>query len=449
VKKFAVVFLIAAAFAGGYVYARWFGTAEVAGTPARKILYWVDPMHPQYKSDKPGIAPDCGMKLVPVYASTAPAATSEALPPGAVQIAPEKEQLIGVASSVAEYETVTDTIRASARVTLDETRVSKVQSRLEGWIDRVYADFLGQQVHKGEPLLTIYSPEALATQQEYLLAVRAQRTMSGNPLHEMMESTDNLVSAARKRLELFDISDLQIDEILRTGKAIENLTLEAPFSGFVMDRNAFPKQHVTPETVLYTVADLSTVWVMADVYEYEAAAVHFNQPGTLTLQYAPGRVFRGRVSNILPQVDPATRTLKVRMAFDNPGLALKPDMYGEVQLQTGGARRLVVPQSAVLNSGDRQTVFLDRGAGTFEPRTVTIGTQSGDRIEILSGLEAGERVVTSGNFLIDSESQLKTAAGMAGMPGMAGGAADARKGKREGSGAKEMPGMPGMGGKKQ
>jgi RND family efflux transporter MFP subunit len=448
-KKFAIVFLIAAAFAGGYVYARWFGKAGVAGAPARQILYWVDPMHPQYKSDKPGIAPDCGMKLVPVYAGAAPAGGPGALPPGAVQITPENQQLIGVGSSVAEYEAVTDTIRAAARVTLDETHISKVQSRLEGWIDKVFADFIGRQVHKGDPLLTIYSPEALATQEEYLLALRAQRSMSGNPLHEMLESTDNLVAAARKRLELFDISSRQLDEIVRSGEPVENLTLEAPFSGFVMERNAFPKQHVTPETVLYTVADLSTVWVVADVYEYEAAAVRLNQPATLTLAYGPGRVFRGRVSNILPQVDPATRTLKVRLAFDNPGLALKPDMYGEVQFQTGSARRLVVPQSAVLNSGDRQVVFLDRGNGTFEPRNVKTGVQSGDRIEILSGLQPGERVVTSGNFLIDSESQLRTAAGMAGMPGMAGGAANAPKGKREESGAKEMPDMPGMGAKKQ
>ena len=163
--------------------------------------------------------------------------------------------------------------------------------------------------------------------------------MSGNPVHEMTESTDNLVAAARKRLELLDIGGRQIDEIARTGQPVENLTLDAPFSGFVMERNAYPKQHVTPETVLYTVADLSTVWVIADVFEYEAAAVRLDQPATLTLPSAPGRVFRGRVSYILPQVDPATRTLKVRLAFDNPGFSLKPDMYGEVEFQTGGARR--------------------------------------------------------------------------------------------------------------
>jgi RND family efflux transporter MFP subunit len=174
-----------------------------------------------------------------------------------------------------------------------------------------------------------------------------------------------------------------------------------------MERSAYPSQRVTPDTVLYTVADLSTVWVMADVFEYEAANIHMNQPATLTLAYLPGRTFHGRVSYILPQVDPATRTLKVRIEVANPGYTLKPDMYGEVEFQTGGARRLVVPQSAVLNSGDRQTVFVDRGNGYFEPRDVKIGEQMDGRIEILSGLKAGERIVTSGNFLMDSESRLK------------------------------------------
>jgi len=175
----------------------------------------------------------------------------------------------------------------------------------------------------------------------------------------------------------------------------------------VTERNAFPKQHVTPDTVLYTVADLSTVWVVADVFEYEAANVRLNSPATLTLAYLPGRTFRGRVSYILPQVDPNTRTLKVRIQFDNPGYPLKPEMYGEVEFQTGGTRKLVVPQTAVLNSGDRQVVFLDRGNGYFEPREVTVGAQTDNRVEILSGLQPGERIVISGNFLIDSESRLK------------------------------------------
>jgi len=403
-KKVAILFLIAAAYLGGYGYGRWYAKPAPTAT-GRKPLYWVDPMHSWYKSDKPGIAPDCGMKLVPVYAGEEKKTTTQ--PPGTVQIPPEKQQLIGVTYGAAEYETATGSIRAAARVALDETKIAKVQTKLEGWIDQVFADFTGKLVKKGDPLLSLYSPEALATQQEFRLAGKAQREMQDNPVHEMLGSTENLVAAAKKRLELWDISDPQIDEISRTGEPLKNLTLYSPISGFVMERNAFPSQRVTPDTVLYTVADLSTVWVMADVFEYEAANIRLFQPATLTLAYLPGRAFHGRVSYILPQVDPATRTLKVRIEVANPGYALKPDMYGEVEFQTGGARRLVVPQSAVLNSGDHQTVFVDRGNGYFEPRDVKISEQIDGRIEILSGLKAGERIVISGNFLMDSESRLK------------------------------------------
>lgn len=409
-KNVLIALLIGAAFAGGYGYGRWYGKPIATAAGERKPLYYVDAMHPWYKSDKPGIAPDCGMTLKPVYAGEQSEYEGHNLPPGSVQITPEKQQLIGVEYGTAEYETTTDSIRAAARVTLDETRIAKVQAKLEGWIDQVFVDFTGKLVQKGDPLLAIYSPEALATQQEFLLAMKAQHQMRDNPVHEMLGSTENLVAAARKRLELWDISDAQIDQIGRTGETLKNLTLYAPISGFVMERNAFPKQRVNADTVLYTVADLSTVWVVADVFEYEAAGVRLGQAATLKLDYLPGRVFRGRVSYILPQVDPATRTLKVRIQFDNPDFALKPDMYGQVELQTGGARRLVVPQSAVLNSGDRQVVFVDRGNGFFEPRNVQIGEQTDGRIEIRSGLKPGERIVTSGNFLIDSESQLKAAA---------------------------------------
>lgn len=406
-KKLAVLLLVAAGFAGGFGYGRWYGKpVAAAGTPERKALYWVDPMHPWYKSDKPGIAPDCNMQLVPVYEGDEKKYKSR-MPAGTVQITPEKQQLIGVEYSTVQYEMVSNAMKAAARVTLDETKVAKVQSRLEGWIDQVFVDFTGKQVHQGDPLLTLYSPEALATQHEYLLALKAQRQMQDNPMHEMMGSTENLVEAAKKRLQLWDITDRQIEEIGRTGKTLLNLTLDSPISGFVMERNAFPKQHVTTDTVLYTVADLSTVWVIADVFEYEAGSVRLNSPATLTLAYLPGRTFHGRVSYILPQVDPATRTMKFRIQFDNPGFALKPDMYGEVEFRTGGERKLVAPQTAVLNSGDRQVVFVDRGNGNFEPREVKVGTQYDGRVEILSGLRAGERIVTSGNFLIDSESRLK------------------------------------------
>ena len=407
-KPTLVVLVAAVAFLGGLAYERWRGHHAVTESTGRKVLYWVDPMHPWYKSDKPGIAPDCGMKLVPMYAG-------EQLPnhtaADAVAVSPEKQQLIGVEFGTAEYETTADTIRAAARVTLDETKIVKVQTRLEGWVDRVFADFTGKYVKKGDALATVYSPDALATQQEYLLALRAQYVMRDGALPAIAAGNDNLVAAARKRLELWDISDQQIDQVQRTGKPIENLTVYAPASGYITERNAFPKQRVTPETALYTLADLSTVWVVADVFEYEAAGVRLGQAATLTLDALPGRTFHGRVSYILPGVDPASRTLKARIEFANHGELLKPDQYGQVEIQTGGARRLMTPESAVLDSGDRQVVYVDLGNGNLQPRPVRVGERVGGRVEILEGLKAGERIVTSGNFLLDSESQLKAAGG--------------------------------------
>ena len=412
-SKVLILLLMCAAYVGGYGYGRWYGKAPAkpGAAAGRKIVAYIDPMHPWYKSDKPGIAPDCGMKLTPVYEGDQLPATSRRsdAPPGAVEITPEKQQLIGVQFGAAEYTESNPTVRAAARVTMDETRIAKVQTKIEGWINRVFVDFTGIEVHQGQPLLTLYSPEALATQQEYLLAMKARKTMADNPLDELKTTSDSLLAAARRRLELWDISQAQIDGIEQSGQPLKDLTLYAPISGFVTERNAFPKQRITPDTVLYTVADLSNVWVMADVFEYEAADIRVGQPATLTLSYLPGRSFHGKVSYIQPQVDAATRTLKVRLQFANPGYLLKPDMYGDIEFRTGGARKLTVPQSAVLNAGLRQVVFVDCGDGFFEPRQVKIGESAGDRVEILSGLSAGERIVTSGNFLIDSESQLKAA----------------------------------------
>jgi len=397
---------IAAAGAGGYGYGRWYAKPA---TGARQPVYYIDPMHPWYKSQQPGIAPDCNMKLVAVFPGEEARYERRAnkMPEGTVQVPADKQQLIGVEYGTAQYENVNGSIRSVARVSLDETKVAKVHSRLEGWIEQVYADFTGKQVRKGDALLTIYSPEALATQQEFLLAEKAQHLLHDNPVHEMAGSTENLVAAARKRLELWDITPVEIERIASSGKALTALTVHAPISGFITERNAYPKQRVMPDTTFYTIADLSTVWVIADAFEYEAAAIRVGTPAALTLSYFPGRTFRGKVNYILPQLDPATRTMKIRIEVQNPDLALKPEMYGEVEFQTGGTRRLVVPASAVMNSGDRQTVYVDRGKGFFEPRAVKIGGQGEGNIEILSGLKAGERIVVSGNFLLDSESQLK------------------------------------------
>lgn len=381
-----------------------------AQKPSGKILYYRDPANPDFKSDKSGINPETGNDLEPVYADDA-----AAMPMGTIRISTEKQQLIGVKYGEATAAAGLHTFRAVGKVALDETRVAKVQTKIDGWVDKVYVDFTGKLVEKGQPLLTLYSPEMLASQQEYLLAIRSREVMRNSPLAGSAQQSESLLGAARKRLELWDLSDAQIDEITRTGHPLKNITLYAPIGGYVMTRNAFAKQRITPDTELYTVADLSKVWIMADIFENETPMIRLGMPVRVSLSYAGGRTLHGRVDYIQPQVDMTTRTLKVRIEADNPGMALKPEMFVDVEFQVGMPSRVTVPSEAVLNTGLKQTVFVDRGNGYLEPRQVQIGERIGDRIEIKQGLRAGERVVTSGNFLIDSESQLKSAAaGMAG-----------------------------------
>lgn len=423
----------------------------------RKVLYWVDPMHPAYKSDKPGIAPDCGMKLEPVYAdgggpeSAAPPKgrilyyrdpkqpkyradapgvnpeTGNDLEPvyendpssfaaGAVQISPRKQQLIGVQFTQPEYSDAGFTIRAAGKVAYDETRVAHVHTKFEGWIGDVFADFTGKQVKKGDPLFTIYSPELLATQQELLLAGRARGVLSKSANGDAALNGDSLFLAARRRLELWDLSEAQIRQVMDTGKPVREVTFYSPAGGYVLERKVFPNQKVTPDQDLLTIADLSRVWIMADVFEYEAPNIRLGQPARISVPQLPGKALNARVSYIQPQVDPASRTIKVRLEVANPGLSLKPEMYVDVDFRAGSGRRLTVPAEAVLDSGEQQTVFVDRGAGYFEPRKVITGERLGGRVEILGGLAPGERIVASGVFLLNSESQLKAAAAAMGPP---------------------------------
>jgi len=458
---------IAFAFAGGYIYKAVKGsTAGTADKGGRKVLYWVDPMHPAYKSDKPGTAPDCGMKLEPVYAdggaAVAPAGANRkvlsddisTMEVGTVQITPEKQQLIGVKYEQVQVGGGSRTIRAVGKVAIDETRIGHVHTKVEGWIDKVFVDFTGKQVEKGQPLLTIYSPDMLASQRELLLAAKAKTIMRNSALPSGFDQSESLLQATRRRLELWDLSEAQIDQVLKTGEPIKNITLYSPMTGYITDRKAFPQVKVMPDTDLYTIVDLSHVWIMADVFEYEAPNIRLGQTARVSIQAIPGRVFNARIDFLQPQVDPMTRTLKVRLNMDNPGVLLKPDMYADVEFLVNIPSKLTVPADAVLNSGDRQTVFIDRGNGYLEPRQVKTGEREGDRIQILSGLTGSERVVTSGNFLIDSESQMKAAAsgmgGMAGMPGMTNQPtkpatpANQPKAPPAKSGAKGMAGMPGM-----
>lgn len=397
-------------------------TADQGSSAAEhaKVLYWVDPMHPAYKSDKLGKAPDCGMDLAPVYESGA-VETQANLPEGAFRISPEKQQLIGVQYGEVAYKQVFKTLRTVGRLTYDETKIVRIHTKIDGWIEKVYVDFTGKEVKKGQPLISIYSPELLQTQQEYLLALKGRDELSESPFREAVVGSESLLQAARKRLELWDISDEQIGELEKSGKPNKTLTLYAPSDGFVMARNAFPKQRVTPETELYAIADLSTIWVIADVYEYEAPEIKTGQQADVTLSYYPGRVFRGRVDYIYPQLDATTRTLKARIEVSNRNLALKPDMFVNVETRIDYGRRIVVPEEAVMDSGAEQLVFVAHEGGYFEPRKAQLGAKVGNEFIALGGLRVGERVATSANFLIDSESKLKSAAAGMGMPGHGGG----------------------------
>ncbi len=409
-KTFLLVLItLTAGFTGGYGWISWRETsAHVSAAPARKILYWVDPMHPAYKSDKPGIAPDCGMKLVPVYEDDHK--TTEAAPAGTIHVDSDKQQLIGVQYGSASYTTKTDTIRAVGRVAQDETQLTRVHPRIEGWITKTFVDYSGQLVKKGDPLLTLYSPDMLSSEQELLLALRARDQMKAGPMKEAWGNSEMLLEATRRRLQLFDLSREQIDQVERTRTPIESVTLFSPATGYVVARNAYPSQRVTPETELYTLSDLSRVWIMADIFEADVNRIREGQAAVVTVTNGEAPSFNARVSNIQPQVDPSTRTMKVRLEVANAGLRLKPDMFVNVQFPMAASRKLTVPDGAVIDSGARQMVYIDRGNGNLEARAVQVGERLGDRIEILSGLTAEERIVTSGTFLIDSESRMQTPA---------------------------------------
>ena len=373
----------------------------------RKILYWYDPMHPQYKSDKPGTAPDCGMDLVPKYADEQAASMA----PGSVMISAAKQQLIGVRTVEAKRETLVREVRTTAQITADETKIAHVHVKINGFIEQVFVDYIGQLVKKGQPLFTIYSPDLVSTQEEYLIAKRGEKTLGTSQFAEVAQGSQSLLRSTRERLKLWDIRDEQIKKLDETGEVSRTLTFYSPISGFVMDRKAFPQTSVTPDTELYTVSDFSTIWVNADIFEYEVPFVKVGQHTEMQLSYYPGKTWNGHVSFIYPTLDPTTRTIKVRMEFPNPNFTLKPQMFADVDLKVSYGNQIVIPQEAVLDSGKEQRVFVAKGDGYFEPHEITIGAKLDGKVVVLSGLKAGETVVSSGNFLVDSESRLKSASG--------------------------------------
>ena len=339
--------------------------------------------------------------------------------PGTVQISPERQQLIGVKFGKVEMRPLEKVIRTVGRVDYDERKIVTVTTKFMGWIEDLYVDFTGRFVRQGEPLLTIYSPELVSTQEEYLLALRARKDLVKSPFPEVAGSGSSLAESAKRRLKLWDITDEQIRALEESGQAKKTLTLFSPFSGFVLEKSAYKGMNVMPGMALFKLADLSVVWLYADIYEYELPFIRLGQEASIQLSYIPGETFRGKAIYIYPSLNPETRTAKVRFEIPNSHERLKPEMYANVEIKVHLGQKLAVPEGAIIDTGLRQMAIIDKGSGYFEPREVKVGAKVDNYYEVIKGLKAGERVVTSANFLIDSESKLKEAVGgMASMPGM-------------------------------
>ena len=389
-------------------------TAKSATPGTPKVLYWVDPMVPGYKSDKPGKSPFMDMDLVPVYEDEGAASSGAPGSPGipgyaGIALSPERQQAIGVRLGKAEPRELAQTIRTVGRVALDETLHYEVRPKFEGYVEELFVDYTGKPVRKGQPLLSIYSPELLATQQEYLLALRAKERLGGSTNPEVAKGAAELYDSARQRLLLWDIRPADIERLDKTGQPRKALTLYSPVEGFVMEKNAVRGGRVMPSDTLFDIAGIARVWVLADLYESEAAKVRVGDAAKISLSYQPGRAWTGRVAFIAPMVDESTRTINVRIELANPDQALKPGMFADVLLERPLGKVLTVPDGAVMTTGTRSIVFVAKGDGRFEPREIQPGARVGGWIEVQSGLSAGEPVVTQANFLVDSESRLKAA----------------------------------------
>jgi Cu(I)/Ag(I) efflux system membrane fusion protein/cobalt-zinc-cadmium efflux system membrane fusion protein len=328
---------------------------------------------------------------------------------GSVQLSPQRLQEIGVTTAVAEFKNVNDDLKVPGNVDIDEEKLSYVQTRFPGWIQDVYANATYQYIRKGQHLFTIYSPDIVSSEQEYLLARQNEKAFAQD-MHGMAARESGwLLKAAEERLLQFGVPAQTITDLEQSGKVQRNIAIDSPASGYITERAALPNAYVQPETKLYTIADLSTVWVYANVFQNDVGRLRPGNAAQVTVDAYPGRRFNGRIEQILPQVDPTTRTVRVRLVFSNPGVVLKPGMYVNVAIEAPLGRQLTIPASAVLQTGSQAIAFIDHGNGNLEPRTIETGPQLDDSAVILHGLKPGDRVVSSANFLVDSEAQLQTA----------------------------------------
>lgn len=433
-------------FSGGHEH-KWRPVLAENG----EIEYWTCSMHPSVRMKEPGKCPICGMDLIPVMKKSdtgkeqdaVQAEKEEPAPAGddemsgmegmegmdhskhgmgvpqapekqgeeksVFTVSPERQQLIGVKTEPVEMRSMDKTIRTVGRVTLDETKTEQIHTKFSGWIDKLYVDYTLEHVRKGEPLFSIYSPELVSTQQEYLLALRSKEILSGSEFSDISGGAGSLLAATEKRLRLWDISESQIRELAQTGKVKDSLVIYSPASGVVTEKNVFENMYVEPGINLYTIADHSDVWVEVDIYENEIPLVKEGTQAVMTLRSFPGEEFRGAVTFIPPHLDMKTRTVKARLEFPNPDMKLLPEMYADVNIDVPLGEKLTVPESAVISTGTDNLVFVDKGGGNMEIRKVALGQNADGYYEVLRGLKEGDKVVSRANFLIDSESRIQAA----------------------------------------
>lgn len=413
------------------------GRCPICGMHLEKLepgMTFTCEMHPEVITDRPGDCPICGMDLIPIEVGVETGRTDradhtsdmdEAPVPGLVPVViePERLQLIGIKTSLVEHRPLDDKRQLVGYVTPDETRMTNLNVRVSGWVQKLNIDQTGQKVAKGQPLLTLYSQDLYQAQQDFLAALRTAQRQSGDSA--LVATRDGIVEATRDRLRLLGLTTEEINRIESATETTSDIALRSPINGVVLEKNVLPGQYITPDQSLFTVADLSRVWVLADVYESDLAAIEQGQKAIMTVTAFPSEVFEGEVGFIYPTVDPQTRTLKLRLEFANPDMKLRPGMYAQVNLQSDGAQVLAIPRNAIMDGGDIDYAFVMHGSNRFEPRQVKTGRSSDDWVEVTEGLSHGERVVTSANFLIDSESRLQAAiSGMGGATTEAGAGAE-------------------------
>jgi len=421
-----VAIILAAAAGGGWYFQQHKDLDHAAeGKAAQGKQLYTCSMHPFIIKDKPGTCPICGMELIKKIDNTPAAGGTQTAEQkqqadmlGHVSLSPTQRVMANVATVEVKKATLSKEINAVGIVQYDQSRQAKVTAWIAGRIDKLHVNTVGAFVSKDKPVAEVYSPDLLATQQEYLLAVKSREQLKSSPIPSIAQNGEGLVSSSKQRLMLFGVKESQIAELEKAGKPNISLPIFTPLSGIVIEKMVQQGQYVNTGDPLFNIADLSTVWVEVEVYENEFPNIHVGQQVEIRSQSFPGKPFSGKIAFIYPFLDPKTRTVKARVEMPNPGMRLKPDMFVNAIIKIPLGSTIVVPVTAVIDTGKRQVVWVETSTGMFEPRDVQVGQTSNDKIQILSGLTTGDKVAVSGGYLIDSESQLKGGGGHENMPGM-------------------------------